>query len=495
MIRAHILNRDLSTVLFTEEQIAVERVSLAMFGGLVGAELTLPFAGAEDEYLGLIGKYVEIWDDEGGKWIGLVNDVRVPYGSLALRASLDEMYNSIKVVSAIGMENVETDWIEDTVSIANYGRKQRMLTVSEKTLAEANTLAGKYLSERKSPLVGIDLAGMGRDEVTLGVIGLMQTLDWVYYRNDKGYEGYTDTGSGGREIGEDDRPKLAMGIMLGSSAGWEAKKVRVRLWKYPESNPPTDNVLVKLCADSSGVPGTVLATVTYSASEIGASSNWLEKSFASAVNLSPNTRYWLTAERSGSVDATKYFMLDTNTNNGYERGELYLWYTAYSQWRPAAHKGDLNFELIGMANIHDLIGDLVTQCGQFLSGVEFWGDFSSVETTVFRAGNNTALYELKELLKLTSSRSTAVVSETRKMVCSYVPSEPAADVDYYYLTDNGLTIHRGAVYRRPKFGYYLLQGATFRKSFLPVELEYSTGKWRIVRVAGMANVFEVGEVY
>ena len=495
MIRARILNRDLSVVLFAEE-VRVERVSLAMFGGLVGAELSLPFAGVEDEYLNLVGKYVEIWDDEEGRWIGLVNDVRVPYaqGSLALRASLDDLYNSVKVISAIGMEVIETDWFEDSFSIGEYGRKQRVLTVSGKTLPEANTLAGKYLSEHSEALVGIDLESMGRDEVTIGVIGLMQTLDWVFYSNDRGYEGYAETGQGGREIGEDDRPKLAMGVMLESSTGWIASKVRVRLWKYPESNPPTDSVSISLCQDNSGVPGAVLASAVYLASEIGTTSDWLEKDLSPSVSLSPATRYWLVAERTGGVDKAKYYMLDTNKDNGYERGELYLWYTNLNAWKLAEHKGDLNFELIGMESIQDLITDIVGQCGQFLSGVRFLGDFSS-STTTFRRGDNTALYELKELLKLMPSRVTASVSEKRELVCSYVPSQPVLDIDYYQLTEDGLTVYRGDTYLRPRFGYYLLKGANFRKSFLPVEIEYSNNHWRIVRVAGMSNVFEVGEVY
>ena len=496
MMRAKILNRQSLYVLFAEDTIRVERMTLAAFGGLVSAEIVLPFAGVEEEYLALIGHYVEFSDEEGyGRWIGLINNVRVPHGRMTLQASLDDMVNSIKVISAQGMKNIETDWVEDNVSIATYGRKQKLLTVSEKTESEINTLAGKYLSLHKEPHIGLDVAGMGGDEVVVGVIGLMQTLDWVYYANNKGYEGYAETGSGGREIGEDDRPKLAQQVQLLSASGWSAKKIRIRPWKYPENNPPTDSLIVKLCNDNSGVPGTVLATVAIPASEIGTSSDWVEKEFASGVALSPNTTYWITVERSGSVDASKYFMVDTNRDLGYPRGDLYLWYANLSGWKPAPQKGDLNFELIGMGSVKEQIENIVTTCGQFLSGVEFQSSFGT-ETRIFREGYNTTLYELKELLKLESSRSIAYVDGNRKLVCKLLPSEPTAESDYYYLRPDGKTRYRAEVFEPVKLGeHYLLEDARLKIAFMPEEAEYHAGKWRISRIAGRSSPYNVGEVY
>ena len=496
MIRAKILSRQSLYVLFTEDDLRVERMTLAAFGGLVSAEVILPFAGVEEEYLALVGNYVELWDEEElGRWVGLITNVRVPHGQMTLQASLDDMANSVKVISALGMKNVQTDWVEDVVSIATYGRKQKLLTVSEKTEGETNTLAGKYLELHKEPNIGLDVAGMGGDEVVIGVIGLMQTLDWMYYANDKGYEGYSETGSGGREIGEDDRPKLAQQIQLSSTSGWSAKKIRIRPWKYPEANPPTDNLVVKLCQDAGGVPGTALATVTIPAGEIGTSSDWTEKEFASAVNLSPGTIYWITVERSGSVDASKYFMVDTNLDLGYPRGDLYLWYTNLSAWKHAPQKGDLNFELIGMGSVKEQIENIVTTCGQFLNGVEFQSSFGK-ETRVFREGYNTALYELKELLKLESNRAIAYVDSNRKLVCKLLPSEPSTESDYYYLRRDGKTRYRADVFAGVKLGeYYLLEDARLKVGFLPEEVEYQGGRWRISRIAGRSSPYLLGEVY
>jgi hypothetical protein len=496
MIRAKILSRQSLYVLFTEDDLRVERMTLAAFGGLVSAEVILPFAGVEEEYLALVGNYVELWDEEElGRWVGLITNVRVPHGQMTLQASLDDMANSVKVISALGMKNVQTDWVEDVVSIATYGRKQKLLTVSEKTEGETNTLAGKYLELHKEPNIGLDVAGMGGDEVVIGVIGLMQTLDWMYYANDKGYEGYSETGSGGREIGEDDRPKLAQQIQLSSTSGWSAKKIRIRPWKYPENNPPTDDLIVKLCADNSGVPGTALATVTIPASEIGTYSDWVEKEFSSAVSLNPNTVYWITIERSGSVDASKYFMVDTNVDLGYPRGDPYLWYTNLSRWKPAPQKGDLNFELIGMGSVKEQIENIVTNCGQFLNGVEFQADFAT-ETRVFREGYNTALYELKELLKLESNRAIAYVDGNRRLICKLLPTEPTAESNYYYLCSDGRTRYFADVFDMPRLGeYYLLEDTKLRVSFMPEEIEYHTGKWHISRIAGRSSPYQIGEVY
>jgi len=496
MINAKILNRNSLYTIFTENSIRVERVVFASFGGLISAEVILPFAGVEEEYLALISNYVELWDETGqGKWLGLINNVRVPYGQMTLQSSLEDMYNSVKVISAIESKNIATDWIEDSISIKTYGRKQKLLTVSEKTESEINTLASKYLTLHKEPSIGLDVAGMGGDEVVVGVIGLIQTLDWVYYANDKGYEAYTETGSGGREIGEDDRPKLAQQVQLLSTEGWSAKKISIRPWKYPENNPPTDDLVVKLCADNSGVPGTALATVTIPASEIGTFSDWVEKEFSSAVNLNPNTVYWITIERSGTVDANKYFMVDTNLDLGYPRGDPYLWYTNLSRWKPAPQKGDLNFELIGMGSVKEQIENIVTSCGQFLSGVEFQADFAT-ETGVFREGYNTALYELKELLKLESNRAIAYVDGNRRLICKLLPTEPTTESNYYYLCSDGRTRYYADIFDMPRLGeHYLLEDTKLRVSFMPEEIEYHTGKWRISRIAGRSSPYQIGEVY
>jgi hypothetical protein len=86
----------------------------------------------------------------------------------------------------------------------------------------------------------------------------------------------------------------------------------------PYSGLPTDNIQVQICSDSSGVPGSVLATTTISgAYAINRFDNGLftEATFQN-IPLSASTTYWFVFSRTGSADATNTFKLDINVSGG-----------------------------------------------------------------------------------------------------------------------------------------------------------------------------------
>jgi hypothetical protein len=474
----------------------VNRMTVSLYGGLSFAEVELDPMFPEEEFLSWVGKFCELADlDDGERWVGLVTGVKVPYGFSSLVSSYDNLYNSVKVITSMGAEFVETDWVEDEESIRAFGKKQRILSLSDLTETEAQNIATKYLEEHRNPFVGLDLVGMRSEKVVLTITGLYQTLDWVYYRNPLGLEGYSELGSGGREIGEDDRPKIAQQIQLSTTTGWDAGKIRIRPWKYPEDNPPTDNLVIKLHSDSSGQPGVVLAQVSIPASEIETSSDWLEKPLPSLVALNPGTTYWISVERSGSVDKTKYFMVDTNLDMGYPRGEPYLWYTSKSAWVLSPQKGDLNFELVGLQSVQAFIEDVVSQCGQFLQGTIFRNNFPET-IEMFRKGENTALYEIKNALKVISNLANAWVDANKKLVVEVIDTEVSSIEDYCFLDENGMTRFKNDLFRKPKFAPYLLQKSIFQKVFFPSEIEYdTTGKFRISRTMGSEQLFGIGEIF
>jgi len=89
-------------------------------------------------------------------------------------------------------------------------------------------------------------------------------------------------------------------------------------------NSPTDSILITLCADNAGEPGTVLGTGTPIpvATFVGTAFKYARSVFFVPPALATSTTYWIVAERSGSLDATNNFQWNNATGNPYANGKL-----------------------------------------------------------------------------------------------------------------------------------------------------------------------------
>jgi TPR repeat protein len=240
--------------------------------------------------------------------------------------------------------------------------------------------------------------------------GWFSTLEWQYYENLSGFEGYTVTGQGGREVGEDDRPILAMSFQIGAASAWTASTLWLHIWRQG-SNTPIDNLEVSLRANNAGEPGAILATSSIVGSEVPTRSEWVEFTLSTPVTLEPATTYFIYMARSGAIDANAYYMIDTNLNNGYERGYPIYYNTNVSAWVSAAHKGDVLFKLVGGLDTTDQITTLVESCGQFYEDT-IVEDASGIETIQYRNGDSTGLYEMEKLLQSGTTNGRRLLAET-----------------------------------------------------------------------------------
>jgi hypothetical protein len=419
----------------------IERYSWFTMGGPKQASIIA--RGSKAELFELVNHMrapVEIYTDKGEKvWWGYINNLQITYGSINFGVDLETMFNNVAVAYTDQNIRYTTQWSGDAESIAEYGQKEILLSRSDTTETEALQQRDTYLAGSKYPVPTLSFADEMEGSARITCLGWIFTLDWQYYENLSGKEGYEITGRGGREIGEDDRPILAQSFQIASSDAWDATSIWLHVWKV---GSPTDNLVVSLKADSGGVPGTTLASGTLAASEIGPNAEWIEWSLNTAVTLNPGTTYWIHIARTGAVvfEGPDYYMVDTNKNAGYPRGLVKLWNTNLNTWVVEGNdQGDLLFMVVGAQETSDQISTLVTSCGEFLQGTIMEVD-SNVDSNPYRDGDSPALYELEKLLLAGTSNSRRLlceVTENRYLRVYEEPAKPAVTRNSYALTERG----------------------------------------------------------
>lgn len=125
----------------------------------------------------------------------------------------------------------------------------------------------------------------------------------------------SDTGT--ENVGDsNNRLRIAQSFSLAAAS--VVNKVVGRIFK---DGSPADNMVASIQADSSGVPsGTPLISASVAGASIGTSAANITFSFSTPLNLSASTTYWLVFERSGSVDSSNFYRINSNNGNPYADG-------------------------------------------------------------------------------------------------------------------------------------------------------------------------------
>lgn len=126
----------------------------------------------------------------------------------------------------------------------------------------------------------------------------------------------TDDGSGAF-IGNATVEKVGQSFQV-STIG-ELASVDLYIWKHAGS--PTDNIVVQICADSSGAPGSVLATgIAIPSTSVPGSGRYIRSSFLSPYTVQVSITYWLVVSRSGSVDSSNVCAWRRHQSQPYANG-------------------------------------------------------------------------------------------------------------------------------------------------------------------------------
>ena len=420
-------NRDFSDMpIQPNVELTVERYSKSTFGGPKLA--TISVSGFEDDIYGLANYLrcpVEIINDHGDAvWWGYLSRLDINMGSTIFGVDIETMSNNVAVAYTDQGERYTTDWSSDSDSINEYGTKEILLSKANTTAADALQFRDVYLANAKYPIPVMRFGGSVKSIARLTCRGWIYTLDWEYYANATGREAYEEIGTGGREIGEDDRPILAQSFEIAATSSWDASSIWLRVWKQGTSSP-TDNLVVSLKADNAGEPGATLASGLVDGDDIGTSAEWTEFVLDSAVTLNTSTTYWIHAARSGSVDADAYFMVDTNFLAGYPRGELFLYNTSLGAWGEDIYIfwGDLLFIVVGDTENTNQITTLVSTSGQYFNGAII-EDTSGLTSNPYRSGDTTAYSELLDLLNTGTSNDRRLLCEVTRNRYLRIYEEP-----------------------------------------------------------------------
>lgn len=122
-------------------------------------------------------------------WEGLISRVTLRAGAAVFTASLDELFNKVRVT--FGQRNATpntqyTTPVSNTTSQALYGIKEGNIdalssdTISADLTAKT-TLANRYLATRAYPKVSTAFASGSADLVSIEMIGFYHTLEWETY--------------------------------------------------------------------------------------------------------------------------------------------------------------------------------------------------------------------------------------------------------------------------------------------------------------------------
>jgi hypothetical protein len=419
-------NRDSSErTVWPWKAVEVVRYSKASFGGPKKAILRA-YGSTLDlwEFMEMLRCPTIITHKERAKgvWWGEIKKVTVYAEGEKRTASIDGMANNVRVGYTLNNKDYRTGWATNADSIAEYGTKDLMVTAKDRTDTQAQNLRDTELARRKYPVISRPVDTKRRGEYAeIECRGWWDTLGDRYYSQDEGQEAYTDLDSYfGREIGEDRRPQCAQAFQLSSDAGWDCDTIWVRLRKY---GSPTDNVVLRLKADDGGVPAAGdLATCTLAHGGITSYMDWVECTLSGTVSLALATTYWISLEKSGAISASNCYIVGGNASRGYENGDFYLYWTDLSKWKEKTTM-NMNFRVTGKSATTLQIDTLENDIAEFIVDCTII-DASGVETPQYRDGDNTAKFELEELLNLGTSNNLRLLARILENRWMEVYEEP-----------------------------------------------------------------------
>ena len=422
-------------------QFLVDSISKHEIGGcksatvrVLGARGDLPVL---QQFVNYLGSGIQIVDDAGEmRWWGYVNEVVVSNGAVSFGVSFDGMANSIAVgYTDYKGQRATTTYSEDTPSVARWGRKQKLIALSDANESAANYRRASEIYYYATPqgVASFDRAGDDRPVVTLNCVGWWDRLEWEYFSYAGGVHEHA-VGGGEQNLGEGtDIQRVSQVLTIPeSSVAYEYVTIPMK-----RVNTPVDGITIELRDGATHGSGTLLASANIASASISQSAvTDVQAQLTPTYTQSGVTQVNLTVYRGGASDLTNYYVIGVDTGRTYSGGEMRI-RTGASTWSVGApNDADMQFRLTGDITTTDQIVNAVT--GLVNDGVlagTIIEQASDVQTVPYRAGDNTIRNEV-ELLLEKSARSTAkLLAEVTRDRWLRVYVEPASAT--YYVNERG----------------------------------------------------------
>lgn len=407
---------------------------------------------------------VEIWDKYGYAWWGYVDGVTVRLTGTEFGFYLDKMYNRVAVTysyitpgTQIVGQRKTTAWVNDAASIAMYGTKEYLSSEGGMSNAAAIALRDALLAQFSRPGGIPSLKGRSQGmTATIQCRGWWNTLGWKYARVDPVTAvSYTTTSATEQAVGSaNSNSKVMQQVKIGTKS---VNVLQLQVYARKQGSPTDNFSLAVYALDGSGNPtGSALASGTAAGSEMSSSLGWVAVT-VSEKELAANTLYGLQVSRSGSVDASNYYVVNVNTGLGYADGVFRIYNG--SNWAARSPNADMPFQVQVNNNVSitQQIADLITNFGQFFSGVTLEST-TTVAQGSYQAGDTNARQVAEDLLKIggpNGRRLMAHVTRERRVV---ITEEPAIPTNFPYSVDREGNIYeneRRMTEIRPPIGQWV----------------------------------------
>lgn len=428
--------------------LSVKRLRWHMTGGPAECEIEATgFISARWELAEMLRYGVEVLDAHGeAVWWGYVSRVEINDNRVSTALDIETMYNAVRaryqLASGETSSSEVTAWATDSVSGGLYGLKGTEISLGDETRAGAEVKRNRVLEQQRLPLPEVTTQGGGQAEptATLRAVGWWTVLDWGYYFNLSGKELYDKIGNGLQAFGNAaGTEKVGQSFKLSSAAGWNASSVRVRLKK---EGSPADNILIEICANAGGAPGTVLASATRPASELPVNLNWMEFTLGAPVSLATGTFYWVRISRSGALDGANYYKIDANEEVGYSNGSFAIWNG--SAWVSRSPDASMLFQVVGSEDTGTIIGAVVNFI-RLNQPVPLAGCYveqtSGATASPYQEGEKTGAAVVDDALALGAAGGLAYLATVERGRMVRLRRENVADA--WYMTTDGRPREKG----------------------------------------------------
>jgi hypothetical protein len=436
-------------------KVQATRFSHAAMGGPKSAELrvTGPLASLWS-CLGWLRSPVEIYNERAELlWWGFVQSCEVGTGAVTVGASLDEMANKVRVAYEEAGQNygeagmrATTTAATDATSIAAFGTKDLLYSMSSSTADLAEAQRDRLLAALKDPIASMDI-GAGDVGATLQCVGWWDLLDWQHYSTVSVGVLYVDvwpnyyhairTESNWYRLGQSFTVPAGLGTIY---ADW------VDACIFQQGDSGSQNITFTIRANGTGgVPGAVLSTATaIPASSVPNDWGYRKASFGTKCALTASTTYHLVMEVDQPGSSTDYIAWrGTWGDAGYTGGVAYG--QASGGGAITGDGADFLFAVNCARETTDQVSAMVTALANSMIQGTVIKTASGIYTPPYRAGDVRGLREIEQLLDAGTSTGSRLLATVRRDRYVEVYAEPAASAtsDVYVRTDGRLVSWRG----------------------------------------------------